>query len=68
MLESLLNKVAGRPEDSTSLKRDSNTGIFPVKFAKFLGASTLKNTYKPLLRYLQVILFTVHEKDTANEA
>ena len=52
----------------TFLKTDSNTGIFPVKFAKFLRAPILKYICEPLLLYLQVILLTIHEKDTANEA
>ena len=38
-----------------------------MKFAKFLRASILKNIYEPLLLYIQVILFTMHEKDKANE-
>ena len=38
-----------------------------MKFAKFLRASVLKNIYEPLLLYIQVILFTMHEKDKANE-
>ena len=50
------------------LKRDSNTGIFPVKFAKFLRAPILKCICEPLLLYLQAILLTIHGKDTANEA
>ena len=49
------------------LKRDSSIGIFPVKFTKFLRAPNLKNICKPLLLYLQVILFITYEKDTANE-
>ena len=28
----------------------------------------MKNIYEPLLLYLQVILFTIHEEDTANKA
>ena len=38
-----------------------------MKFAKFLRAPILKYI-EPLLLYLQVILLTIHEKDTANEA
>ena len=48
--------------------RDPNTGIFPVKLANFLRATILKIIYEPLLLYLQVTLFTMHEKDTAMEA
>ena len=50
------------------LKRDSNTGIFSVEFAKFLRTSILKYICEPLFLYLQIILLTTHEKDTANEA
>ena len=67
VLESILVKLqACMP--ATFLKRDSKTGIFPVKFAKFLRAPVLKYICEPLLLYLQVILVTIHEKDTANEA
>ena len=47
------------------LKRDSNTGVFPVKFAKLLRKKYLW-TYASVPS--QVILFAMHEKDTANEA
>ena len=57
VLKSLSNNVAG-----------TNAGVFPVKFAKSLRAPILKNICEPLLLYLQVILFTSHEKVTANEA
>ena len=60
--------IQNRPEGPTFLKGDSNTGIFPVKFAKFLRAHILKIIYEPLLLYLQTISVTMHEKDTANEA
>ena len=51
------------------LKRDPNTCISPVKFAKFLRATSVKTICEPLLLHLQVIiLFTMHEKNTANEA
>ena len=33
-----------------------------------IRAPILKNIYEPLLLYLQVILFPLHEKDTAYEA
>ena len=50
---------------ATFLKRDSNTGVFPVKFPKLFRKkymSTSASVSSP------VILFTMHEKDTANEA
>ena len=56
MLDSLFNKVAGLRAQLS------------VKFEKFLRAPILKNIYEPLLLYLQVVLFTMHEKDTAKEA
>ena len=40
MLESLLIKTF---ECATLLKRESNTGVFPVNIAKFLRAPILKN-------------------------
>ena len=46
--ELLFHKVVGlRPV--TLLKRDSITGVFPVKFAKFLRTPILKNIYELLL-------------------
>ena len=64
MLESLFNKFAG-----AFLKTASNTCIFPVKFAKLLRAPSVKTICEPLLLHVQVmILFTMYEKDTANEA
>ena len=48
------------------LNRDSSTCIFPAKLDKFLRAPSVKSICKPLLLYLQVILFTIHVKDTAN--
>ena len=50
------------------LKRDINTCVFLVKFAKFLRASSVKTISELRLLYLQVVLFTMHEKDIANEA
>ena len=38
-----------------------------MKFAKFLRAPILKSICEPLLLYLQVILFTIHERDTASK-
>ena len=63
---SLFNKVAGLRAQNL-LKRDSNTRIFPVTFAKFLRAPIFKNIYEPLLMYRQVILFTMREQDTVNK-
>ena len=61
---SLFNKVADlRP--ANFLKRDSNTGASPVKFVKLLRKNYLWNSASVSS---QVILFTMHEKDTANEA
>ena len=56
-----------RSESPTFFQRVSNTGIFPVKLAKFLRALILKNIYEPLLLYLQVISFTMHGQDAVNE-
>ena len=39
-----------------------------MKFTKFFRAPILKNIYEPLFLYLQVVEFTMHEKDTGNEA
>ena len=44
-----------------------NTGIFRMKFAKFLRAHILKYISEALLLYLQAIVLTILEKDTANE-
>ena len=60
-----MNLQACRPDPF--LKRVSNTCIFPVKFTKFLRAPILKYICEPLLLYIQVILFTMHEKETTNE-
>ena len=38
----------------------------PVNFAKFLRTPIFKNICERLLLHLHVILFTMHEKDTAN--
>ena len=46
------------------LKRDFSASIFPVKFAKILRAPTVKTICKLLLLYLQVILLTMHEKES----
>ena len=44
------------------LKRESNTGVFPVPFAKFLTAPTLTSLFYFCAVSSQVILFTIHEK------
>ena len=62
----LINLQAWGPE--ACLKRDSSTCIFPAKFVKFLRAPSVKTICEPLFLYFQVILFTIHVKDTANEA
>ena len=44
MLESLFNKVAG-PQACNFIKKRLQHKCFPVKFAKILGKSILKNTF-----------------------
>ena len=39
-----------------------------MKFVKYLKAPCVKNICEPLLLYTQAILFSMHKKDTANEA
>ena len=53
VLESFLTNLQAWGPEAFS-KRDSNTCIFPVKFAKFLRAPILKYICKLLLLYLQV--------------
>ena len=65
MLESFFNKVAGLRAFSF-IKKKFQRSCFPVKFAKFLRKPTFKNICERLLLYLHAILFTMHEKDTAN--
>ena len=48
------------------IKKKYQRSCFPVKFAKFFRTPTFKNICERLLLYLHVILFTIHEKDTAN--
>ena len=60
MLESLVNKVAGRRAFSF-IENKLQRCCFPVKLAKFLGAPNFKNICEQL--HLHVILFTMHEKD-----
>ena len=52
------NEVAGL-RAFNSMKKKFQRNCFPVKFAKFL------RTPERLLLYFHVILFTMHEKDTA---
>ena len=44
------------------IKRESNAGVFPVPFAKFLTAPTLTNLFYFCAVSSQVILFTIHER------
>ena len=60
------NKVAGLEGPATLL--NFQRSCFPVKFAKLLRAPIFKNIWEQMLLYLRVILFTLHEKDTANNA
>ena len=39
-----------------------------VGFSFSFSNRFMKNIYEPLLLYIQVVLFTMHEKDTVNEA
>ena len=50
------------------ISKNFQRSCFPVKFAKFLKTPNFKNICEQLLLYLHVILFTMHEKDTANNA
>ena len=63
VLEALFNKVAG--PTATFLKRDSNTGAFSMKFPKLFQKQYL---WTSASLPSQVILFTTHGNDTANEA
>ena len=64
VLDSFLIKLQARGP-ATFLKKDSNTGVFPVKFRKLFRKKYLRTSAS--LSTL-VILFTMHEKDTANKA
>ena len=66
MLESFFYKVAGL-RALNFIKKKYQQSCFPVKFAKFFRKPTFKNICERLLLYLYVILFTMHEKDTANK-
>ena len=66
MLESFLNTAAGL-KTFNFMKKKFQSSCFPVKFAKFLRTPISKNICERLLLYLHVILFTMHEKDTAND-
>ena len=48
------------------IKKNFLHSCFPVNFAKFLRTPIFKNICERLLLHLHVILFTMHEKDTAN--
>ena len=65
MFESFCNKVAWLRAFSF-IKKKYQRSCFAVKFAKVFRTPTSKNICERLLLYLHVILFTVHEKDTAN--
>ena len=64
MLQSF-NKVAGL-RAFNFIKKKYQRSCFPVKFVKFFRTPTFNNICERLLLYLHVILFTIHEKDTAN--
>ena len=64
MLESFLNKVAGL-RAFNFIKEKYQRSCFPVKFGKLFRTPTL-NICERLLLYLHLILFEIHEKDTAN--
>ena len=59
------NKIAGL-RAFNFIKKKYQRSCFPVKVAKFFRAPTFKNIREQLLLYLHVILFTIHETDTAN--
>ena len=67
MSESFFNKVEGMTAFNFNKKKFQRK-CFPVKFARFLRTPILKNICDWLLLYFHVILFAMHEKDTANEA
>ena len=48
-------------------QRNSNAAIFQLNFVKSLRTPILKNICEQLLMYFHVTLFTMHEKDTAND-
>ena len=50
------------------IKRKFQRSYLPVKFVKFSRTPILKNIFEWLFFYLQVILFTMQEKDTAKDA
>ena len=56
------------PQPFNFIKKRFQRRYFPVKFAKFLRTSILKNICERLRLYFHVILYAMHEKDTANEA
>ena len=50
---------------ATFLERDSNTDVFPVKFPEYFRKKYLWTSASV---FSLAILFTMHEKDTVNEA
>ena len=62
-----LNKVVGLTAFNV-IKKRFQCRCFLMRCAKFLRTPILKNICERLLLYPYVILFTMHEKDTANEA
>ena len=62
-----LNKVAGL-KVFNCIKERFQLRCFVMTCAKFLRTPISKNICEQLLLYLYVILFAMHEKDTANEA
>ena len=67
MLKLFLNKVAGL-RAFNFIKRIFQRGCCPAKFAKMFRTPISKNICEGLLLYLHVILFTMYEKDAANDA
>ena len=67
MLETFVDNVAWL-RAFNFIEKKLQHSCFTVKFAKFLRTPTFKNVCERLLLYLHVILFTMHEKDTANNA
>ena len=67
MLESFFfNKVAELR--AFNFIKKLQRSCFLVKFAKFLRTPFFKNICERLLLYLDIILFAMREKDTANNA
>ena len=64
-LESFFNKLA-ELRASNFIRNKFQCSCFPVEFAKLLRTPIFKNICGRLLLYLHVILFSMHEKDIAN--